>query len=134
MAIFHSFLSAILLLNHLLNKTLGHAGMNVAHGIVEEVILWCSRHAGKLAKGLSYFPTSLHFKKSKFSPSHPIFLLFNTHPPSPASTDSPFRGEQIPAYLTSWVRSSQSRSSYFTSPREAVHSHHEDKSRNSAKP
>ena len=52
MSILHSFLSAILVLSNWLNKTLGHTDMNVAHGIVEDVILWCSRHAGKLTKGL----------------------------------------------------------------------------------
>ena len=68
MSIFHSFLSAILILSHLLNKTLGHTDMNIAHGIVEDVILWCSRHARKLTKGLWDFPTSYILRNQSFHP------------------------------------------------------------------
>ena len=134
MSILHSFLSAILVLSNWLNKTLGHTDMNVAHGIVEDVILWCSRHAGKLTKGLWDFPTSYILRNQSFHP--PTLFSYYSVPASEVwlPVISPSSGERLPAHLTSWMRSSQSWSSYFTSPRETAQSHHEAKSRNSVKP
>lgn len=114
--------------------------MNIAHSIVEDTILWCSTRAGMLTKEFSCFLNFLTFSEIRISthpPNFPIHTTATTSPHLPqnlTSTDSPFRGGQIPAHFTCWVRSSQSWSYYFTSPRGAVCSHDEDKSRNSAKP